>query len=721
MTEPIISTPECTEYTLTSGDAQITICAEKSSLRLCSLQLSNGTEFLPAVSDFPLPARVIDGDTETSLNWIFSRSEPISNTNSRSAHFYFVSESKGFSLDLVCRAYSTPGPFVFEAFVTNTASYLQRLAPGDLAALNLDCSGITADVWRISKESGWAEGIARSDGGAIFDGTGITKLPLKPGLSVNAWVNTEQNFNASGSFPLIFVDRGSSGLLMAMEWSCGLVACKSEDGLCAALSATLDNAGAKSSVFSTRIPSGDTLELPPVYILPYSGNVDVGSNIFKSWFLGEKAPKNLTDDPAEPLTQMDMQIGLEADSLNVDAIKWDYGWWSNDVLINWKTLEGSWQLRNSDYLGVLNSYGAGTMADFAALAHQRALSWTVYLLLHDPIGTDRLPTDAFGEFNSLTHPEWFSNRRIAEDMGLSADLGNRECVEFLKTELTKFFSENGIDTWRSDFEPINYFSDKENRHDENGTDVMYWCSIGFKELVTHLTESIKGFRYESCSSGGSMKDLYTATLATVINCDDSAHYLSLRTSFYDSSYVIHPAQLQIPCNSDRFNTDCETFFPNVTVSDESYDLHRAMLDMGYRSMVLGVPMFSSWTGTVLREDIMKYSTMYREKLRPLIRNGRLYHILPRPDGTNWDGVMYAHPDSKDAIKGAVFLFKPSETPGDTYPVVLAGLNPDTLYSLTFEDRPRQNFTATGTELMTGGFSAEIKLVGSEIIWITEAN
>ena len=150
LTEPVISTPECTEYTLTSGDAQITICAEKSSLRLCSLQLSNGTEFLPAVSDFPLPARVIDGDTETSLNWIFSRSEPISNTNSRSAHFYFVSESKGFSLDLVCRAYSTPGPFVFEAFVTNTASYLQRLAPGDLAALNLECPGFTADVWRMS-------------------------------------------------------------------------------------------------------------------------------------------------------------------------------------------------------------------------------------------------------------------------------------------------------------------------------------------------------------------------------------------------------------------------------------------------------------------------------------------------------------------------------------------------------------------------------------------
>ena len=38
-----------------------------------------------------------------------------------------------------------------------------------------------------------------------------------------------------------------------------------------------------------------------------------------------------------------------------------------------------------------------------------------------------------------------------------------------------------------------------------------------------------------------------------VNTDDAANYMSMRTTFYDSSYVIHPAQLQMPCNADFFN------------------------------------------------------------------------------------------------------------------------------------------------------------------------
>lgn len=255
-----------------------------------------------------------------------------------------------------------------------------------------------------------------------------------------------------------------------------------------------------------------------------------------------------------------------------------------------------------------------------------------------------------------------------------------------------------------------------------GSDVMYWCTVGFSELVDHLYATIPGFRYESCSSGGSMKDLFTATKAVVINCDDAANYLSMRTTFYDSSYVIHPAQLQLPCNSDNFNPSANGIFhPNisVTAADDGYDFTDAMMDMGYRTMMLGVPMFSSWTGTIDRAYYEEYGTMYTQKIRPLVRDGELYHILPRPDGVHWDGVMYADPDSENAIKGAVFLFKPSEEAGDSVTVQLRGLERNTTYHLTFEDHPEANYSATGAELMDIGVTATVKYVGSEIIWITE--
>ncbi len=40
--------------------------------------------------------------------------------------------------------------------------------------------------------------------------------------------------------------------------------------------------------------------------------------------------------------------------------------------------------------------------------------------------------------------------------------------------------------------------------------------------------------------------------AVVINCDDSADFLSIKMSFYDSSYCIHPAQLQLPVNAGSY-------------------------------------------------------------------------------------------------------------------------------------------------------------------------
>ena len=81
--------------------------------------------------------------------------------------------------------------------------------------------------------------------------------------------------------------------------------------------------------------------------------------------------------------------------------------------------------------------------------------------------------------------------------------------------------------------------------------------------------------------------------------------------------------------------------------------------------------------------------------------------------------MYADPDSANEIKGTVFLFKPSESAGNSCHVTLRGLDPQKSYTLTFEDRPEQNTAATGESLMTAGIDVEIRYVGSEIIWITE--
>ena len=168
--------------------------------------------------------------------------------------------------------------------------------------------------------------------------------------------------------------------------------------------------------------------------------------------------------------------------------------------------------------------------------------------------------------------------------------------------------------------------------DANGSDVIYWCTVGFTEIVKHLYDTVDGFKFESCNSGGGNKDLYIAELATFFNCDDTANYLSLRTSFYDSSYIIHPAQLEIPCNTETFNPECEQYFfpvvPKPEVSNgDRYDFTDAMMDMGFRSTIIGIPMWAPWTGKVPTEYYNEYAHMYKEKVKPLVRDGELYHIF----------------------------------------------------------------------------------------------
>jgi hypothetical protein len=120
--------------------------------------------------------------------------------------------------------------------------------------------------------------------------------------------------------------------------------------------------------------------------------------------------------------------------------------------------------------------------------------------------------------------------------------------------------------------------------------------------------------------------------------------------------------------------------------------------------------------SMVAEDIMKkHFLLYKAKQAPILRGADVYHILPMPDGKNWDGLEYFNTSIR---KGSVFLFKPTDMGGDSKVIKLKGLDRETAYSLTFQDRPEQNITKTGAFLMDTGLSVTMagKYV-SEIIWI----
>lgn len=604
------------------------------------------------------------------------------------------------------------GPVEYSASLTNLRPEPVRIFPEDVFTASFHFDTVPT-AWRVAKESGLAEGVKWHKGTSYFEGTGIYKDILTEGTSVVCETSTIQDFNRNGMIPMVYFDADTKGAYVGVEWTSQRIFAEgTKDGV--------DVRVDYRENFTTKVTSDEPFTIAPIYIGSYKGDIEDGSNEFKRWFFLEKTPKKMLYDENEPLTQIDAQVDAEkCKEHGIQSIKTDYGWWSNDKIGTqaenwgiWKYYEGSWKVRADYMVNFLKKYGATTLEECSAYFDKLGLNWTIYVLLHDS-QKELEGDDLMTSVGPTAHPEWFAGRKIAGKCPV-ADLGNKECVDYCKRKLEEFFTESGIKSWRTDFEPIAYRSERENRHDANGTDVQYWCSKGFYDIVDQLIEKIPGFRYESCSSGGSMKDYATMHRATIFNTDDSADFASLRTTFYDSSYCFPPAQLQWPLDPCSFCPESEKYYCGY--GDR---------DFGFRSLIMAPIHLGSWGGSASFEKYnllayyKEYLNLHNEKVKHLIRHANLYHTLPRPDGIHWDGMQYGmdHSVNGNNIHGAAFIFKPSDQDGDSKHITIRGLCPDAIYKADFYERKEQSFVASGKEIMEKGITVHMDgTPGSDIIF-----
>ncbi len=693
-----------TDFTLQTKSTEAGIQIRDGRVVVTSLKTAGGKELVHVPETFALPASYEKSGADSAFDWQYiGYKRHNCGRSGRGYIFLYEDAAASFTYELyVVARPDLAGPFEFFGYLINQGKRALTVSPDDYFRVNVE--GPTAPMaWTFRKESGIAEGWTIYDGQS-FPGSGIYQSRLTAGEKAVAYARVDQNWNDSGDIPMMYLEYGKQGIYFALEWTNGKLTATGFRNGASSLTVCLADGN-----FRTQVPAGEALYLPSVYLGAYDGDVDDGSNQFKHWFMACKAPENLLEDPNEPLTQQDMQLGYDVAKYGIQQIKWDYGWWSDEVVTGqWRTNEGLLEVHNSAYLGVLKGANCMTLKSFSSKAAKAGVKMTLYCLLKD---TQLERSDVPTSVGKYGHPEWFSHICIT-GVANSADLGNTACVDFFKQYMFDFFNYNKITTWRSDFEPICRASDKKNRHFANGNDVQYWCTVGFGELVDYLTENLTDFRYESCSSGGSMKDFFTMSKASVIQCEDASEFMSAHMTFYDSSYCIPPAQLQLAVNALTFTPGSKYY---AGVGDYLY---------GFRCVLTGGVMLSSWAGPS-EEDISYWpyyvDNLYNKVMKPLIKYGDLYHILPRPDGIHWDGLEYIDADSENEIKGLVMLWKPTDTEGPNKTVFLRGLHEDTLYDLRFEDRPEQNCRKSGAELMKNGLTVTIGgESGSEMIWISEA-
>src|SRR5262249_52142712 len=148
---------------------------------------------------------------------------------------------------------------------------------------------------------------------------------------------------------------------------------------------------------------------------------------------------------------------------------------------------------------------------------------------------------------------------------------------------------------------------------------------------------------------------------TFSSCD-AQDYLQRRQSIYGMSYVFPPRYI------DRYMGDW-------VEADR----------MALRSSMFGGPWIlmgrlTEWDALQI-ELVRREASLYKG-LRGLIREGKVFHLSPRPDGARMDALESFHAASNRAV---VFVYGPKgqDWAETVYP---RGLNPHSTYRVTYYDR-----------------------------------
>jgi alpha-galactosidase len=472
--------------------------------------------------------------------------------------------------------------------------------------------------------------------------------------------------------------------------------------------------------YRTRLSPGATFTTPASFLGAFSGGPDGAGNQLRPWVRAVLGNPVAWKDPRYPLTvnnswgsgmQVDEALAMRmidsSRELGLEMFHIDAGWFRG---------VGDWYPDPKKF-----PHGLAYVADYA---HKNGLRFGIWidwtqaglstepgaLNARDPRTRDWLVHDVAANWK----PEPFK--------GQTTDIGLPAARQFASNVVQRVVADYHLDMLEHDgylvaqgcvrddhphAPPVQ--STIQVQHDwgsdfvtaSNSTDVSYYAVRAYYDTYSQLRRSHPNLLLEICNDGGRMVDFGSAAHGDYFSITDTYDPLSNRRAFYDASYVLPAAMLE--CYIEKW--------PVPTAANFLYMLRSGM--MGWMTIMQDASVWSPQQ----KQAAQSAFRLYKEKLRPFIRDADLYHISSRPDGVHWDGMEYSQPRSGSAV---VFAFRGSTPTEADHTFPLAGLAPDKSYRLHFQDGTQPDREASGRELMQNGLTL---LLGepnsSEIIFITQ--
>jgi hypothetical protein len=469
--------------------------------------------------------------------------------------------------------------------------------------------------------------------------------------------------------------------------------------------------------FRTRLAPGATFETPTVFFGAFTGGPDGASNQLRPWVRAVLGNPLTWKDPRYPyVVNNSWGSGMAVDeplALRMIAE-------SNELGVEMFHIDAGWFRGVGDWYPDPKKFPHG-LAFIANEAHKQGLrfgiwvDWTQAALdtqpgalnVRDPKVADWMVTDLA--------PDW----KPEEFKGQTVDVGVPAAHDYFFKEVNRIIDDYHLDMLEHDgylvaqgctrsdhpHAPPNR-STMKITHEwgsdfvmaDNSTDVSYHAVQAYYDIYARTRAAHPGLIFEICNDGGRMVDFGSAAHGDYFSITDTYDPLSNRRAFYDTSYMLPAAMLESYVEK----------WPTPRPENFLYMLRSGM--MGWLTLMLDT---SSWS-PAQHADAKEALALYKEKLRPLIRDAQLFHISPRPDGVHWDGIEYWNPDRGD---GVIYAFRGSIPGEPQHTFALAGLDPARKYKLHFQDSTSRDRTATGRELLQGLTVSLPQPLSSELIFI----
>jgi alpha-galactosidase len=568
------------------------------------------------------------------------------------------------------RALPGPGPVEHWIEITNNSATPVMLTHQDSLTLSRLTPNGAADLWWVQRGGSNAS----TQGGTHTD-------PLTADRDLDLRSNCE---DGASPVPWLAVQVGEErGLYVGWEFS-GLGRIRAtavDDGKAVALHI------GNLPEFKTDIAPGETFLVPPAFVGCYNGNIDDGAYSLHQWFLKHLRPA-LAEDIPDPILAYNLYLDAggpkakEADVLRSAAFCADLGFEAFMPDAMWFPECGDWRWDPARF-----PQGVTPVEEFVHGKGMKLALWCAWT----NGGISEAP-GALSVRGPVGHPDWFGGDfkehwKPGPFYGGNICLGSPEAKAWAIEKTQWLVGNHKLDYLKHDCGPIvNNCNKKDHRH-HYGVDASYWATMGYYEVQEKLRAAYPRVILENCSGGGHIKDYGIMRRTHYVVTTDTLSNLPDRQSIYDSTFAMPPLVLQAYTYEREYK---------VPGDDPGSFLWRSAMMGAWQIDPTNTRIWTDADRDCARRNVQ----IYKEWIRPMLKDVKVHHILPRPDGVHWDGMFYWSPSLK---RGTVYIFRP-DSPDATQNVPLKGLNPDSAYWVWSEDGSIAAATRTGADLMEAGIA-----------------